>query len=222
MAASLKVLIATASAALICSVPAQAAPDGPTPPPPPPATALIPPTPPPPPPPLAAESVSASPSPSPSPSSPTGFIPQQADIRNVLGQSGPEPGGLLGMPDLSAYASNLMLGQNPVPAAPGAPGAAVMPSLSVFSPEYMIVQNAVPAAPGEGTATPGLAPNQDIPGTGRISILHRIYEMYQDGWLKGSLLGRQSPEEFLAQTAVATPPAVVPPPPAVVPPLPAG
>ena len=140
----------------------------------------------------------------------------------MLGQSGPEPGGLLGMPDLSAYASNLMLGQNPVPAAPGAPGAAVMPSLSVFSPEYMIVQNAVPAAPGEGTATPGLAPNQDIPGTGRISILHRIYEMYQDGGLKGSLLGRQSAEEFAGSPAEPPPPAAVPPLPTVVPPPPAG
>lgn len=124
------------------------------------------------------------------------FIPQPAGIGNVLGQSGTQPGGPLGLPDLSAYASNLLLGQTPGPAAPGAAAAPVVPSLSAFNPEYLLGQNLTPAAPGDGEAGPGLGPDQDSPGTGRIAFLRRLNEMYQAGALKGSLLGQLSPEQF--------------------------
>lgn len=174
MTAGQKAWIAVASVALACAGPAQAAPDEPAPPPPAPVVPA--------------------------------FVPQPAGIGNVLGQSGTQPGGLLGLPDLSAYGSNLLLGQTApgAPAAPGAPVAAVVPSLSAFNPEYLLGQNLTPAAPGDGATGPGLGPDQDSPGTGRIAFLRRFYEMYQAGALKGSLLGQQSPEQF-AEQAVAPP-----------------
>lgn len=124
----------------------------------------------------------------------------------------PATAGLLGipaLPDLAAYGPNMLLGQNPVPAAPGepvpgVPTTPVVPNLSAFNPDYLLGQNVNPAAPGEGNPAAGLAPNADIPGTGRISFLHRLYEMYQSGGLTGALLGQQSPEEFAEQSV--TPP----------------
>lgn len=155
------------------------------------------------------------PAPLPVPAPPsTLFIPQQAGIANPLAQSGSQPGPL-GLPDLTAYGPNLLLGQTAVPAEPGGQAAAVLPNLSAFNSEYLLAQNATPAAPGDGTAAPGLGPNEDIPGTGRIAFLRRLYEMYQAGALKGSLLGQQSPEEFAEQNeviAVFTTPPVPPPP----------
>lgn len=142
------------------------------------------------------------PVPAPAPA-PAEFVPQQVGIGNPLAQSGSQPTGALGLPDLSAYGSNLLLGQSTAPAAPGEPAAAVVPNLNAFNPQYLLGQNVTPATPGDGSAAPGLAPNQDIPGTGRIAFLHRIYEMYEAGGLKGALLGQQSPEEF---TAAATAP----------------
>jgi hypothetical protein len=134
-------------------------------------------------------------------------VPQPSGIGNALAQSGNQPGGLFGLPDLSAYGSNLLLGQNRDPGTPGSPAAPVVPSLNAFNPEYLLGQNQTPAAPGDGTAAPGLGPDQDSPGTGRIAFLRRIYEMYGTGGLKGALLGQQSPEQF-AEQAVAPPPPV--------------
>jgi hypothetical protein len=135
------------------------------------------------------------------PTAPPEFIPQKTGIGNPLAQSGSQSAGVLGLPDLSAYGPNLLLGQNTAPAAPGDPAAAVVPNLNAFNPQYLLGQNAEPAAPGEGSAAPGLAPDQDSPGTGRIAFLRRLYEMYQAGGLRGSLLGQQSPEEFAQQDA---------------------
>jgi hypothetical protein len=138
----------------------------------------------------------------PVPAPPAEFVPPQAGIGNPLAQSGSQPGPL-GLPDLSAYGPNLLLGQTTIPAEPGSPATAVVPNLNPFTPEYLLGQNAAPATPGAGTPAPGLAPDEDIPGTGRIAFLRRIYEMYQAGGLTGSLLGQQSPEEFAQQAADA-------------------
>lgn len=135
--------------------------------------------------------------PPPPPPSATEFIPQQAGIGNPLAQNGSQPGGLLGLPDLSAYGPTLLLGQSPGPAVPGV--APVVPNLSAFNPEYLLAQNQAPAAPGEGAAAPGFGPGPDNPGTGRIAFLRRIYEMYDAGALTGALLGQQSPEQFAEQ-----------------------
>ena len=78
--------------------------------------------------------------------------------------------------------------------------------LSAFNPEYLLGQNLTPAAPGDGTTAPGLGPDQDSPGTGRIAFLRRLYEMYDAGALKGSLLGQQPPEQFADQPVAPPPP----------------
>lgn len=56
------------------------------------------------------------------------------------------------------------------------------------------------------TPAPGLAPNEDIAGTGRIALLRRIYEMYQAGDLRSGLLGQIPPEEFDAALMPPMPP----------------
>lgn len=140
-------------------------------------------------------------SPSPTPPAPAELIPA---IGNILAQTGDQPTGPLGLPDLSAYGSNLLLGQTAQPALPGTP-AANIPDLRAFNPEYLLSQNSAPAAPGEGTPAAGLAPNDDIDGTGRIAFLRRIYEMYQGGALKGALLGQQPAVEFVVEPAPAPP-----------------
>lgn len=142
----------------------------------------------------------------PVPAPPAEFIPQQTGIGNPLAQSGSQPSGPLGLPDLSASGPNLLLGQDTVPTAPGDPATAVVPNLNAFNPQYLLGQNVTPAAPGQGTPAPGLGPDQDIPGTGRIAFLRRLYEMYQAGALKGSLLGQQSPEEFAQEAGDSAPP----------------
>lgn len=129
---------------------------------------------------------------------PAPWIPPVATIGGALAQTGSDPAGPLGLPNLAPYASAMLLGQNPAPAAPGGPDPAAIPALSAFAPGYLLPQNLNPAAPGEGQPAPGIAPNADIPGTGRIAFLRRLHEMYSDGALRGSLLGQQTPEEFLA------------------------
>jgi hypothetical protein len=122
-----------------------------------------------------------------------------------LVQSGSHPAGILGLPDLSGYGPNLLLAQHPDPAAPGDSVPAVVPDLSALNPQYLLGQNVNPAAPGDGAPAPGLGPDPDIPGTGRIAFLHRLYEVYQFGALKGSLLGQQKPVEFAQQSTATLP-----------------
>lgn len=132
----------------------------------------------------------ADPPPSPEPAPPGGLIPSLEAVGSVLAQDGSPAAGPFGLPDLSAHAPALLLGQNAEPAPPGAPGAAVLPGLSAFNPEFLLPQNLTPAAPGEGTPAPGLGPGPDSPGTGRLSFLDRLHDMYQDGYLRGALLGQ--------------------------------
>lgn len=167
-------LSATTVYALACAIPAHATPDQPVPPAPPAPAQII--------------------------SPPAELVPA---IGNALGQAGSDSAGPLGLPDLSAYSTTLILGQNPAPAEPGATGPAEIPILNAFNPEYLLAQNEAPAAPGEGTPVPGIGPNAEDPGTGRIAFLRRLYEMYQAGDLKGALLGQQSPEEFEAAATEA-------------------
>jgi hypothetical protein len=108
----------------------------------------------------------------------------------------------LGLPDLSSYASSLLLGQTAAPALPGTPAAAI-PDLGALNPQYLVPLNQDPAAPGQGALAPGIGPNEDIPGAGRISLLRRLYEMHQAGDLRGGLLGQVPPEEFYEQLVPA-------------------
>ena len=132
----------------------------------------------------------------PAPPAPMGLIPPISTIGGLLGQTGIEPAGPLGLPDLATYGNALVLGQNLVPSVPGSADQAVTPSLEVFTDEYLVPLNLVPAAPGEGSPAPGIGPNADIPGSGRIAMLRRLHEMYQAGNLTGALLGQLPKDEF--------------------------
>ena len=143
---------------------------------------------------LAAEALPVPPPPA--PPAPMGLIPPISTIGGLLAQTGIEPAGPLGLPDLATYGNALVLGQNLVPSVPGAAEQAVTPSLQVFTDEYLVPLNLVPAAPGEGSPAPGIGPNADIPGAGRIAMLRRLHEMYQAGNLTGALLGQLPKDEF--------------------------
>ena len=127
------------------------------------------------------------------PAAPGEFLPQQARISNPLGQVGAD-GGPLGIPKLPI--AEMLLGQRPaapgpLAAGPGAPPAPVaIPSLSATNPDYLLNLNVAPAPPGQGTLAPGIGPNEDVGGMGRIALLRRIYAMYDAGLLKGALLGQ--------------------------------
>lgn len=141
--------------------------------------------------PAAADDSPPAPPPAPAPG-PPGLIPA---IAGALAQSDSAPAGPFGLPDLSAYGANLLLGQNAAPAAPGSTVPAGIVPLSAFQSDYLVPQNLTPAAPGQGVAAPGLAPDADNPGTGRIAFLKRLHEMYAAGELKGALLG-QNPKDW--------------------------
>ena len=145
------------------------------------------------------------PAPEPPPQSiiPPGGIP----FGSILAQTG-SPAGLLGMPDLSAYGANLLLGQNTAPSAPGEGIAGIYP-LNAFRSEYLVPQNVTPAAPGQGVPAPGIGPDADNPGTGRIAFLKRLHAMYAAGELDGALLGQRPLDAWETadgDTAVPIPP----------------
>ena len=99
----------------------------------------------------------------PAPPAPMGLIPPISTIGGLLGQTGIEPAGPLGLPDLATYGNALVLGQNLVPSIPGTAEQAVTPSLEVFTDEYLVPLNLVPAAPGEGSPAPASAPTRTSP-----------------------------------------------------------
>lgn len=120
--------------------------------------------------------------------------PGLAGIGTVLAQTGSAPAGPLGLPDLSAMGPALLLAQTTTPAGPDQTAPAALPALSAFNPDYLIPLNLTPAAPGAGEPAPGLGPDADSPGTGRIAFLRRLHEMYAAGQLDGALLGQRPPE----------------------------
>lgn len=121
-------------------------------------------------------------------------------IGSILGQRDTQAAGPLGIPNMSGAA--LLLAQNAMPAVPGVTETPVFPNLSAFNTGYLLPQNLTPAAPGQGIEAPGMGPDSDIPGTGRIAFLRRLHEMYQDGALKGAFLG-QNPKDEVPETLPA-------------------
>ncbi|MGV1087296.1 MAG: hypothetical protein ACOYBX_04880 [Mycobacterium sp.] len=111
-------------------------------------------------------------------------------LGNALAQSGSEKVGLFGLPDISANGGDLLLAQNAAPAAPGSGQLAGIYPLNAFQSNYLLPQYVTPALPGQGVAAPGIGPDADDPGTGRIAFLKRLHDMYAAGELKGSLLGQ--------------------------------
>ena len=139
----------------------------------------------------AAADDTAAPPPAPEPPPQSIIPPGGVPFGSILAQTGSTPTGPLGMPDLSAYGANLLLGQNVTPAAPGSDTPAGIYPLNAFRSDYLVPLNMTPAAPGQGVPAPGIGPDADNPGTGRIAFLRRLHEMYAAGELKGALLGQK-------------------------------
>ena len=149
----------------------------------------------------------AEPAPAPPPPGPGLPVPSELipAIGGVLAQKGSQPVGPFGLPDVSGYASTLLLGQTALPAPPSVSAAAV-PDLSAFNPEYLLPLNTAPAAPGEGVPAAGIGPDEESTGTGRLAFLRRLYAMYQGGDLTGALLGQAEPGELGDRLPEADPP----------------
>ncbi|MCV7344384.1 hypothetical protein [Mycolicibacterium rhodesiae] len=141
----------------------------------------------------------------PAPGDPAVPVPPNASVGSVLAQTDAAATGPLGLPDLSAYAPGLLLGQNPVPSAPGASNAAAPPDLHALNNQYLLPQNLAPAAPGQGEPDIGIGPSAEQPGTGRLAFLRRLHGMYAEGALDGALLG-QVPYEQLGEPLPGTAP----------------
>jgi hypothetical protein len=137
---------------------------------------------------------------------PAGYVPPISGIGSALAQSDSTPLGPLGLPDLAAYTPGLLLGQNAVPSAPGAPATVAAPDLRAFNGGYLLPQNVAPAAPGQGVPADGFGPTPQDPGTGRLAFLRRLHGMYQDGGLAGAFLG-QVPDQQLGEPLPGTAPA---------------
>ncbi|BBX67710.1 hypothetical protein [Mycolicibacterium psychrotolerans] len=144
------------------------------------------------------------PPPSPGPTIPVIGAPLGSNGWNVLAQSNPQgPTGPLGVPEIPGIQRDTVLGQNPVPSAPGA-GPGVVPSLRAFNNAYGVPQNEVPAAPGQGQQF-DVAPGDENADVNGRTWLGRYIDLYRDGRLRGSLLG-QSPQQQLGEPLPGTAP----------------
>jgi len=122
----------------------------------------------------------------------------------VLAQNGQAPApGAMGAPPVVGLDQTTVLGQNAVPAAPGAdPG--VVPNLNPFNNAYGPQQCLVPSAPGKCEQF-DVAPGEENADTSRREWLGRYVDMYRAGMLKGGLLG-QMPQEQLGEPLPGTAP----------------
>lgn len=137
------------------------------------------------------------------PTAPPGeVLPPPSTIGTTLAQNG-APGGPGGLPDISAYGNALTLAQNPAPAAPGS-AAATPPNLYAFNNQYLLPQNLKPSAPGQGEIF-GVPPGEENGNTTFLGYLKRLHSAYQQGGLKGGLLG-QMPQEQLGEPLPGTAP----------------
>ena len=157
------------------------------------------------PPPLPLPVVPGEPAPPPPPGPTVPLIGSPlANGLGVLAQTGQESvPGALGAPNVVGLSPTTVLGQNPVPSAPGGdPG--IVPNLNPFNNAYGLAQNEVPAAPGQGQQF-DVAPGQENADVSRREWFGRYIDLYRDGRLKGGLLG-QMPQEQLGEPLPGTAP----------------
>lgn len=135
-----------------------------------------------------------------------------------LGPAGFSPLAQNGSPAPSR--NELLLGQNPLPLAPGgSPG--TPPALQAFNNAYLLPQNVVPSAPGEGQMF-DVAPGAENANISSIDYLKRLYRLQQDDRLKGGLLGQMEHSQLGAPLPGTAPPPGTAIPPGLSPPEPAG
>ncbi|CAN5353307.1 hypothetical protein BH09ACT7_BH09ACT7_07330 [soil metagenome] len=150
----------------------------------------------------------AAPAPPPPPSGPTIPVlgaPLGPEGFNILAQTGsPAAPGALGTPATLDTNPQALLGQNVAPAAPGAGAVGPPINLNALNNAYVMPQNEVPSAPGQGTQV-GVEPGQENADLGRVDYLKQWHDLYKNGNLKGSLLGRL-PQEQLGEPLPGTAP----------------
>lgn len=166
------------------------------------------------------------PAPPPGPTVPMVGAPLGPQGLNVLAQSGSPAGGPLGAPGVPGLDRSTVLGQLPMPSAPGA-GPGLVPNLNVFNNAYGNQQCLVPSAPGDCQVF-DVAPGQENADVSRREWLGRYIDMYRAGMLRGGLLGQLPQQQLGAPLPGTAPPPgtnippglaqYLPPPPAAAPP----
>ena len=146
----------------------------------------------------------APPPPPPGPTVPVIGAPLGPTGLGVLAQNGQEQNpAALGAPPVTGLDQNTVLGQNAIPAAPGA-GPGAVPNLNPFNNAYGPQQCLVPSAPGKCEQF-DVAPGDENADVSRRQWLGRYIDMYRAGMLKGGLLG-QMPQEQLGEALPGTAP----------------
>ena len=121
-------------------------------------------------------------------------------------------------PTLPADPGQYLLGQHPVPAAPGtAPN--TLPNLAGVTNERLHPQYLEPSAPGAGEIF-HVAPGSEQEVLSRGDFTRRLWHLYQGGYLHGGLLGQVPQDQLGAPLPGTAPPpgAALPPGPVVQPP----
>jgi hypothetical protein len=155
---------------------------------------------------VAAPPAAAEPPPPPGPEIPVAGAPLGPNGLSVLGQTGTQAApGKLGAPDGVDMSPGALLGQYPVPSAPGAGPPTDAPNLRAFNNGNFFPQNEKPSAPGQGTVV-GVAPGQENADISGLDWMRDLHNMYRNGNLRGSLLG-QVPKEQLGEPLPGTAPA---------------
>jgi hypothetical protein len=162
--------------------------------------------PPPPPDPVAAPAPGdpAPPPPPPGPTVPILGVPLGPNGFGMLAQTGQQSvPGALGAPQVYGLDPTTILGQLPVPAAPGA-GTGAVPNLNPFNNAYGVQQYEKPSAPGQGEVF-GVPQGQENDDVTKRQWFGRYIDMYRAGMLKGGLLG-QMPQQQLGEPLPGTAP----------------
>ncbi|MUM18401.1 hypothetical protein BI330_18455 [Mycobacterium sp. CBMA 623] len=130
--------------------------------------------------------------------------PPPSQIGNPLALTGTEqgPGGL--PQNMQIVGNANLIGQNATPAAPGSNAPVVTPGTNALNNQYLLPQNLKPAEPGKGEMR-GVQPGEENADISGGDYLHRLWSDYQDGQLKGGLLGRR-PKDELSQPLPDTAP----------------
>lgn len=140
------------------------------------------------------------PAPAPAPAAPPGppEPPPPSQIGNPLALSGTEqgPGGI--PTNLAIVGNPNLIGQNPAPAAPAAPGVetpVVTPNTRALNNEYLLPQNLKPAEPGKGEIY-GVNPGEEKADISGGDYLGRLVRGVQDGQWRGGIVGRGTKESL--------------------------
>lgn len=152
----------------------------------------------------------------PLPADPAVPAPPPAPSLPIIGAPLAQDASLL--PGLPADPTQYLLGQNPVPLAPGGPPG-VPPNLQGLNNSTFLPQYLTPAAPGEGTIF-DVAPGDENAALSGIDFPRRVWHLYEGGYLRGGLLGQIPVNQLGTPLPGTAPPPGTAIPSGVTPPLP--